>query len=99
MLSRMSGGGKPYAAEQVLLRNLSGLRPELKVHVTTPESVTGLENYWRAHAASGLNLPVFLELFHRQMTLLGQQHSEIGTSAARLVRTAVPQMGAPATSP
>ena len=81
MLSRMSGGGKPYAAEQVLLRNLSGLRPELKVRVTTPESVTGLENYWRAHAASGLNLPVFLELFHRQMTLVGQQHSEIGTPA------------------
>ena len=80
MLSRMSGGGTPYAAEQVLLRNLSGLRPELKVHVTTPGSVTGLENYWRAHASSGLNLPVFLELFHRQMTLLGQQHSEISTS-------------------
>ncbi len=77
MLSRISSNTDPYAGEQDLMRELSGLQPELKVNQVTPESVTALENYWRALANTKMIAPLFLELFHRQWTLLGQYNGDI----------------------
>jgi hypothetical protein len=72
MLSRISSNTDPYAGEQHLMRELSGLQPELKINLITPESVTALENYWRALSNTRMRPPLFLELFHRQWTLIGQ---------------------------
>ena len=88
MLSRMCSSPNPYAAEQQLLQKLSSLQPELKINVTTPESVAALENYWRALAASSLRTPLFLELFHRNLTVVGQ-HSESLAAAPDVVLEAL----------
>lgn len=72
MLSRMSASENPYGTEQLLLEKLSALQPELKINVVTPESVAALENYWRAQARTPQKPPLFLELFHRNLTVLGQ---------------------------
>ncbi len=77
MLSYMSAGRSPSAAERVLLRAFAGLPPELKVKASTPGTVSAFETYWRAYAASGMALAPFLELFHRQMTMLDQWHADI----------------------
>ncbi len=81
MLSRICSAHSPYAGEQRLMRELSGLQPELKVNLVTPESVTALENYWRTLANTNLRPPLFLELFHRQWTLLGQYNGEVAPAA------------------
>src|SRR5258708_3222898 len=70
MLRHISSSGDSYAEEQQLLSQLSSLRPELKINAITPESVTAMENYWRALAGTRLNPPLFLQLFHRNLTLL-----------------------------
>ena len=70
MLSRISSNTNPYASEQHLMRELSGLQPELKINLVTPESVTALENYWRALSNTRMIAPLFLELFHRQWTIM-----------------------------
>lgn len=77
MLSRISSNTDPYAGEQHLMRELSGLQPELKINVVTPESVIALENYWRALANTRMIAPLFLELFHRQWTLVGQYNGDV----------------------
>ncbi len=89
--------------EQHLMRELSGLQPELKVNVVTPDSVTSLENYWRALANTQMRPPLFLQLFHRQWTLVGQYNGEVVPSEdliseslwpvlARILRYRVTQM-------
>jgi hypothetical protein len=77
MLARMSLGRRPRAAERALLRAFAGLQPELKMKASTPGTVSAFETYWRAYAASGMVLTPFLELFHRQMSMLGQWHEDI----------------------
>ena len=77
MLCRISRGRNAYQGEQELLSRLSSLQPELKINVTTPESVTVLENYWRALAGAPLHPPLFLHLFHRNLTLLGQYNESV----------------------
>ncbi len=81
MLARMSAGRSPYAAERALLRAFAGLQPDLKVKASTPGAVSAFETYWQAYAASGMVLAPFLELFHRQMTVLGQWHADISASS------------------
>jgi len=81
MLSRICSSHDPYAGEQRLMRGLSGLQPELKINLVTPESVTALENYWRTLENIGMQRPLFVELFHRQWTLLGQYNGEIAPKA------------------
>jgi len=81
MLSRICASQDHYAGEQRLMRELSGLQPELKINLITPESVTSLENYWRTLANTGMRPPLFLELFHRQWTLLGQYNGEVAPAA------------------
>lgn len=78
MLSRMSASENPYGTEQLLLEKLSSLQPELRINGVTPESIVALENYWRAQARTPQKPPLFLELFHRNLTVLGQS----GESAA-----------------
>ena len=81
MLSRICASQERYAGEQRLMRELSGLQPELKINLITPESVTSLENYWRTLANTGMRPPLFLELFHRQWTLVGQYNGEVAPTA------------------
>jgi hypothetical protein len=81
LLSRMAGGHDSYAAEQSLLDQLSSLQPDLKINMVTPESVTGAENYWRALTATSLRTPLFLQLFHRNLTLLGQMNGCIAPNS------------------
>ncbi|HXI39025.1 MAG TPA: hypothetical protein VNH83_03560, partial [Bryobacteraceae bacterium] len=81
MLARMSAGRSPYAAERALLRAFAGLEPDLKIKASTPGAVAAFETYWRTYAASGMMLAPFLELFHRQMTMLGQWHADISASS------------------
>ncbi len=81
MLSRICSSNDPYAGEQRLMRELSGLQPELKINLVTPQSVTSLENYWRTLANTSMRPPLFLELFHRQWTLLGQYNGEVAPAA------------------
>ncbi|HWP85293.1 MAG TPA: hypothetical protein VNN17_08895 [Terriglobia bacterium] len=76
MLCRISAGRDAYRAEERLLHELSSLQPELKINAVTPESVTALETYGRAMHKSALRPPLFLQLFHRNITLLGQ-HNEL----------------------
>jgi hypothetical protein len=93
MLSRMSCGHDPYAGEQRLIRELSGLQPELKINAVTPGSATSLENYWRALANSGLNPPLFLQLFHRQWTLVGQYNGEVAPESDLIAESLWPVLG------
>ena len=72
MLCRMSSSRDSHDGERQLLSELSALQPELKINAETPESVTNLENYWRALARTTLNPPLFLHLFHRNLIILGQ---------------------------
>jgi predicted unusual protein kinase regulating ubiquinone biosynthesis (AarF/ABC1/UbiB family) len=93
MLSRISSTHDSYASEQHLLRELSGLQPELKINVITPDSVTALENYWRALAHTKLKPPLFLQLFHRQWTLIGQINSRVAPSEDMIAESLWPVMG------
>jgi hypothetical protein len=93
MLSRMSCGHDPYAGEQRLMRELSGLQPELKINVVTPESVASLENYWRALANSKMNPPPFLQLFHRQWTLVGEYNGEVAPDSDLIAESLWPVLG------
>ncbi|HYK89947.1 MAG TPA: hypothetical protein VE398_14320 [Acidobacteriota bacterium] len=77
MLSRISSNTDPFAQEQHLLRELSSLQPELKINLVTPESVTAMENYWRALANTRMIAPLFLELFHRQWVIIGQYNGDM----------------------
>ncbi len=93
MLSRMSSNHDAYAGEQHLMRELSALQPELKINVVTPESVAALENYWRALAATHLRAPLFLELFHRQWTLLGQYNGDVAPAEDLIAESLWPVLG------
>ena len=93
MLCRMSSSRDSYAAEQQLLDRLSALQPELKINVVTPESVTALENYWRALAATSLVPPLFLQLFHRNMALLGQYNGAVAPSTDVVAEALWPVLG------
>jgi hypothetical protein len=93
MLSRISSNTDPYAGEQHLMRELSGLQPELKINVITPASVTSLENYWRALSHTRMRPPLFLELFHRQWTLIGQYNGDITPSKDLVEEALWPVMG------
>lgn len=93
MLARMSALQDVYAGEQRLLRELSGLQPELKINVVTPESVTSMENYWRALGATPLRPPFFLELFHREATLLGQYNGDLSPSTDLIKESLWPVLG------
>ncbi len=77
MLSRICSSSDPYAGEQRLMRELSGLQPELKINTVTPQSVAALENYWRTLAKTSMKAPLYLELFHRQWTVIGQYNGEV----------------------
>jgi hypothetical protein len=72
MLSRICAGANPYRVEQMLLERLSALQPELRIQSVAPESVVALENYWRALGQASLKTPLFLHLFQRNLSLLGQ---------------------------
>jgi hypothetical protein len=93
MLSRICSTHDPYAGEQLLMRELSGLQPELKINLVTPESVTALENYWRSLANTSMHPPLFLELFHRQWTLIGQYNGEVAPSADVIAESLWPVLG------
>jgi hypothetical protein len=93
MLSRMCSKHDPYAGEQRLMRELSGLQPELKINIVTPESVTALENYWRSLANTSMRAPLFLELFHRQWTVIGQYNGEVAASADVIAESLWPVLG------
>jgi predicted unusual protein kinase regulating ubiquinone biosynthesis (AarF/ABC1/UbiB family) len=93
MLSRMSSGRDSYAEEQRLLSQLSSLQPELKVNAVTPESVTVLENYWRALAGTPMSPPPFLQLFHRNLTLLGQYSESAPPSRDPIAEALWPVLG------
>jgi predicted unusual protein kinase regulating ubiquinone biosynthesis (AarF/ABC1/UbiB family) len=92
-LCRMCAGRESYRAEARLLRELSSLRPELKVNVATPESVTALETYSRALAQSDLRPPLFLQLLHRNITLLGQYNEAVNPSADAIEEALWPVLG------
>jgi predicted unusual protein kinase regulating ubiquinone biosynthesis (AarF/ABC1/UbiB family) len=93
MLARISAGQDPYAAEQHLMRELSGLQPELKINVVTPESVTSFENCWRALGNTRMKSPLFLDLFHRQWTILGQLNGELAPGSDLVAESLWPVMG------
>ncbi len=93
MLSRMVRGELIVNAEQRLWQELSALQPELKVDSVTPDSVSTLENYWRALAASNLSCPLFLQLFHRQMTILGQYNGEVAPTEDLVSESVWPALG------
>jgi hypothetical protein len=88
MLCRISVGRGSYDAERRLLSELSSLKPELKINAVTPESVTALETYSRAMVRSNLRPPLFLQMFHRNITLLGQ-HNELIAPAIDIVDQAL----------
>ncbi len=92
MLSRICSSPAHYAGEQHLMRELSGLQPELKINLITPESVTALENYWRTLANTDMRPPLFLELFHRQWTLVGQYNGEVAPAADVIAESLWPVM-------
>jgi hypothetical protein len=93
MLGRMSSGPDSFAGEQQLLTQLSSLQPELKINAVTPESVTVFENYWRALARTPLQAPLFLHLFHRNVTMLGQHIETIAPSGDLFAQALWPVMG------
>lgn len=93
MLSRICCPQDSYAGEQQLMRELSGLQPELKINLVTPETVSALENYWKTLAKTGLRAPLFLELFHRQWTLLGQYNGEVAPSVDVIADSLWPILG------
>jgi hypothetical protein len=72
MLSRICSGHNPYRVERLLLERLSALQPELRAHGAPPDSVVALENYWRVLNQTSLRPPLFLQLFHRNLSMLGQ---------------------------
>ena len=93
MLARISSVENSYAGEQDLMRKLSGLQPELKINLVTPESVTALENYWRALAGTRATAPLFLDLYHRQWTVMGQYNGDIAPSSDLIAETLWPVAG------
>lgn len=72
MLSRICAAESAYDVEQRLLERLSALQPELKIQQFIPASVVTLENYWRAVRNAGVDSPLFLHLFHRSLSTVGQ---------------------------
>ena len=72
MVSRICAGANPYEAERMLLERLSALQPELRIQRVAPGSVVALENYWQALGQTALRSPLFLHLFHRTLSVVGQ---------------------------
>ncbi|MBI3895855.1 MAG: hypothetical protein HY313_07965 [Acidobacteria bacterium] len=93
MLCRMCSNGDPHWGELHLLNRLSSLQPELKINVMTPESVTALENYWRALARTALRPPPFLQLFHRNLVLLGHYNGLAAPSTDLVAEGLWPVLG------
>src|SRR5262249_40955321 len=93
MLSRMTADQDAYGMEGELLKKLSSLQPDLKINVVTPESVTTLENYWRALAATSLRSPLFLQLFHRNLTILGQYNETVVSQRDLIAEALWPVIG------
>ncbi len=93
MLARIASNHDPYASEQRLMRELSGLQPELKINISTPESVTALENFWRALSHTRMQPPLFLHLFHRQWTLVGQANGQQAPDTDLIAEALWPVMG------
>ena len=93
MIARIVSSRGAYADEQILMRELSALQPELKINAITPPSVTALENNWRALAAAKLMPPGFLELFHRQWTIVGQYNGDLAPASDLVSEALWPVMG------
>jgi hypothetical protein len=72
MLSRICVAESAYDVEQRLLERLSALQPELKIQQSIPASVVTVENYWRSLRAGAVDSPLFLHLYHRNLSILGQ---------------------------
>jgi hypothetical protein len=72
MLSRICASESAYDVEQRLLERLSALQPELKIQQSIPESVVTIENYWRSLRTASVASPLFLHLYHRNMSIVGQ---------------------------
>jgi len=92
MLLRMSGASNSHK-EQVLLDRLASLQPELKIHEITPELVSVFENNWRALAHSGIPVPLFLHLFHRNVVVLGQYNGQLAPLTDALADALWPVIG------
>lgn len=72
MLSRICAAESAYDIEQRLLERLSALQPELKIQQSVPASVVTIENYWRSVRAGEVSSPLFLHLYHRILSTVGQ---------------------------
>jgi len=72
MLSRICAAESAYDVEQRLLERLSALQPELKIQQSIPPSVITVENYWRSMRFGAVPAPLFLHLYHRNLSVLGQ---------------------------
>jgi len=93
MLYRMSATRGSSGGEQRLLSQLASLQPELKINAVTPESVTVVENYWRALARTSLRPPLFVHLFHRNLTLLGQWSEMVASPTDAVADALWPVLG------
>ena len=89
MLSRIMKG----QSERLLWQEFSGLQPMLKIGAMTPESVIALENYWRAAAGTGIRAPLFLQLFHRLVTIFGHYNGDVVPSMDLVSESLWPVMG------
>ncbi|MBI3941090.1 MAG: hypothetical protein HY315_09665 [Acidobacteria bacterium] len=89
MLARIVRG----QCEPRLWKEFSALQPLLKIRADAPESVTAMENYWRALAGVGLRVPLFLQLFHRQAGIWGRYNGQVAPAADLIYESLWPLFG------
>ena len=70
-LVTLAAGLSSRTVESKLLNLMSGLDPELKVHVWYPASAAAFESNWRALARMDLSRPLFLDCLHRNLIAIG----------------------------
>jgi hypothetical protein len=62
--------------EADLLERLSGIEPELKVHLWYPGSAAAFESNWRALASMNLARPIYLNCLHRNLIAIGYWNAD-----------------------
>jgi hypothetical protein len=75
-LIRLVNSQPPLDLEKQLMKEFSGVEPELKINMWFPASAAAFENNWRALAKLTPLRPLFLDCLHRNLLAAGYWNSD-----------------------
>lgn len=78
----MAMGRSSEKIERTLLNQMSGVEPELKVHLWYPGSASAFESNWRALEKTGIARPLYLNCLHRNLIAVGYWNADAVSGGA-----------------